>query len=67
MTLYVNPPLSSILIDTVITLFPHQLITTTHGNYNYNNGKYDAVYVNPTTAPPKVNPWALGGKFCHRH
>ena len=25
------------------------------------------VYVNPTTAPPKVNPWALGGKFCHRH
>ena len=43
MTLYVNPPLSSILIDTVITLFPHQLITTIHGNYNYNNGKDDGV------------------------
>ena len=43
MTLYVNPHLSSILIDTMITLFPYQLITTIHGNYNYNNGKDDAL------------------------
>lgn len=26
----------------------------------------DDDYVNPV-APPKVNPWALGGKFCHHH
>ena len=31
---------------------------------NYDDDDDD--YVNPV-APPKVNPWALGGKFCHHH